>query len=127
MVGVALLAPLGACNNESEGQPCDQGSDDCQSPLVCSVTTSGGFRCCPVAPQSPTTQICGATHQGVVNSNNPPSDSGVADSGPADAGTDAPATVEASTADGPDGTSDAAGSDGADGSDATPAADGPSE
>jgi hypothetical protein len=119
MVGLAFMVPLGACNGESEGQPCDQGSQDCQSPLVCNSTTNGGFRCCPPAGQNATTEICGAPHEGVVNSNNPPVDSGVTESG-----TDAPVTVEAASAGGPDGSSDAPGSDGSDGA---PAADGPTE
>jgi hypothetical protein len=98
VAGLALTVPLGACNNGSEGQPCDT-NDDCQGPLLCLSTTTGGLRCCPPATQSSTTQICGAAHPGVMGSNPPPVTG--SDSGPADAG--ASPAAEASVPDGSDG------------------------
>jgi hypothetical protein len=68
---LALLALLGvvtsftACSNQGEGEFCDMnnGSDDCQSGLVCEkapgITAAvNPTRCCPIPPAQPTTSAC---------------------------------------------------------------------
>jgi hypothetical protein len=60
VIPFAAALAFGACNGESEGQPCDRnagnnGNDDCQSPLVC---TPGLARCCPVDRTQATTPEC---------------------------------------------------------------------
>jgi len=60
VIPFAAALAFGACNGESEGQPCDRnagnnGNDDCQSPLVC---TPGLSRCCPVDRTQATTPEC---------------------------------------------------------------------
>ena len=104
---VALALPiLGACSNETEGQPCDvnsggspSGTSDCESPLLCQqVTVTAGPRCCPQDLSRATTAECSVSSGGGVDASTSPPDSGVdapggdaAETGTtADAGQDGP-------------------------------------
>jgi len=83
---VALALPiLGACSNETEGQPCDvnsggspSGTNDCESPLVCQqVTVTAGPRCCPQDLSRATTAECSVSSGGGVDASPSPPDAGV--------------------------------------------------
>lgn len=84
---LTALTTVGACSNQGEGQVCDASSDDCQSGQQCLPQGALGYRCCPVPPAQPTTQICSPNHPGVSDANAPPVEGG-ADGGGSDAGPD---------------------------------------
>jgi hypothetical protein len=77
----AALLTFGACNANSEGQPCDpnagnHGNDDCQAPLVC---TPAIFRCCPVDRTQSTTPECAQSSSTSDASSAPPDSTGLGD------------------------------------------------
>lgn len=90
----ALLAP--GCNNQGEGDRCDKNNnldDDCNSPLVCTVTQGGTTRCCPPPGTSASAAACKAGQ--TVNDSSTPEDTGSTDTGTgdgdaSDSGSDAP-------------------------------------
>jgi hypothetical protein len=108
-VAALLLASSGACQNESEGEPCDTnagngGNDDCQSPLVCTVgltNASDSARCCPqdrANAKTPECSLSSATFDGASPA--PPDastpdtaspEAASAEAASAETGTDAPA------------------------------------
>lgn len=86
----AALATLWACSNMGEGERCEtaNGNDDCQSGLVCRLT-SGVQLCCPPLGQPSSSLECnGATSGGGTNVE-PENEAGTGD-----AATDADATTE---------------------------------
>jgi hypothetical protein len=61
-----VLAAMGACSGQGEGQVCDQragnsGNDDCASGLVCSTQHGTPARCCPPSGTPATTPECSTT------------------------------------------------------------------
>jgi hypothetical protein len=96
---VALL--FAACSGESEGQPCNQlagndGNDDCQSPLVCTVVANAsGARCCPQDRTTAKTPECALSSETFDGANPAPPDSSTTETA---SGEGAPA--EASGSDG---------------------------
>ena len=94
----ALALPiLGACSNETEGQPCDMnsggsppGTSDCESPLLCQqVTVAAGWRCCPQNLSQATTVECSVSTGAGVDASPAPPDGG-SDATQADAAETAP-------------------------------------
>jgi hypothetical protein len=72
----ATLVVAAACNDQSEGYPCDphNGNNDCSDGLACVATpntraTNAGDVCCPVAPAQPTTSACSQSN--LVDAGNP--------------------------------------------------------
>ncbi len=81
----ALSLSVVGCNGEGEGQPCDlnaggtpSGTNDCQSPLVCTKApnpaTADGYRCCPSTLSQATTPECTAPTSAYFDANPAPPD-----------------------------------------------------
>jgi hypothetical protein len=99
VLSIAACGMIGACSNQSEGEPCNVNSDDCSNNLQCIQTPSNnGYRCCPVPPATPTTVICALNNSNVVGNNPTPTEGGTADAEAGAASPDAAGT-EASPAD----------------------------
>src|SRR5258708_1982481 len=71
LLGALALVPVGACANQSEGEPCSPASSDCNDGLVCTSVAgdNNGYRCCPMMGVTPSTVICTQSNPGVNNSN----------------------------------------------------------
>jgi hypothetical protein len=82
-----------ACQNESEGQPCDtnagnSGNDDCQAPLVCTtgLTNANSPRCCPQNRANATTPECSLTSTAIDGANPAPPADAAADTSTSEGG-----------------------------------------
>src|SRR5271165_4004475 len=106
LLSLAAAGMVGACSNQSEGEPCNVNSDDCASNLACVQTpNSNGYRCCPAT--NPTTVVCALNNSGVSGGNPAPADggaSGETGSTSPDSGPDSEA--DSSSADSADGASE---------------------
>jgi hypothetical protein len=81
LLAVPVLATglvVAACSDEAEGQPCshqagNNGTDDCQSGLICQdIVGVQGPRCCPQDRSQATTPECALPSGGVDASPAPP-------------------------------------------------------